>query len=153
MTTAKMVTPDWAAPFVTRFSSFTFHNVTHQYAVLRDELGTQQGAPAMFTIQVEEFLGVSVSYPEEWRELGLIHEILEHTILKDEEHCCLLALVAELLIAAERGVEMHAYVSFRQKFFANLVAYYENKERSGHEDAILAGMKLSLAHLNKLLAE
>lgn len=150
-TTMKTDIPSWLKPHVVTEETFTFEGVEYTYAVVKSQFGTSQGVPGMFTIMNGGVLAVSDIYPVEYRELGLIHEIVENGKCAHEgEHACVESLKVELDLARQKpGIVIHEYICFRIGFFAGMTAYYEGKTRTDEEDALLAKMRYSLGHLIK----
>jgi hypothetical protein len=143
--------PDWMKKYVVILDKFEYDSVTFPYALVSYMLGTSQGAPPIFTIILDDgTLAVSDAYPEEWRELGLIHEVMEWGTDSKDRHSCLKALKAELELAKEKGFDMRAYVQFRFEFFRNMVSFYSKKKPNKKETQILTRLKHSLRHLESL---
>lgn len=146
----KTTIPAWLAAHVVGTGAFVFEGETYEYAVVRSQFGPDNGAPALFTLASEGVLAVSDAYPEPWRELALIHEILDYC--RQPRLTCVESLQKELELAKERGIDMPAYVRFRLGFFTGLVEYYANKvERAPKENCILGGLFPSLRVLQARL--
>jgi hypothetical protein len=142
-------TPKWIARFVKLRASFLYNNETHEYVVVDPEIALIQGAPPVFTICKNGVLAVSSDYPEEWRGLGLIHEIVEQGMPQDD-NMCLEALKVELELAQQLKIDMVAYVTFRNMFFRNLLNFYTNcDDFSGRVD-LVKRLSQSLDHLTSL---
>ncbi len=148
--TMKTKIPTWLESFVITHSTFFHDDEDHEYAVVASTLATNQGAPEVFAIMNGEVLAISEAYPEEYRELGLIHELVCNTTKEEDCHICLRSLQYELDLARERGLVMVDYINFRSLFFENLIKYYEAKNETVVEVKILEKMRHSLAHLKNL---
>lgn len=139
--------PKWLQPFVISTKTFMWNNEEHEYAIVSEEFSLNAGGPRMFTICIAGVLAVSDTYPEEYRELGLIHELIEYS--PTDSKPCPLALHDELQLAESRGMNMEKYTSFRLRFFSDLILYYEGKERTESEDSLLQQLKESRELLAK----
>ncbi len=118
-------TPTWIARYVQQTATFEYKGERHQYLIVDSELASVQGAPEIFTICKNGVLAISSSYPAEWRELGLIHELVEQS-LPQNDGVCLEALKVELDYASRSNVDMVSYKTFRITFFKNLITFYTN---------------------------
>lgn len=147
--------PCWLESFVIEKRSFTFQGEVHTYALVKPSFGEIQGATSIFVIFIlgPDVLAISEAYPEEYRELGLIHELIEGKGNPDD-HICVHSVEQELRLAEERGINMREYVAFRRNFFRNMVVYYDQK-KNGPDDGGLLLRKLwhSYVYLSKLVEE
>lgn len=146
----KTTIPAWLAAHVVGTGEFVFEGETYEYAVVRAEFGPDNGAPVLFTLASGGVLAISDAYPEPWRELGLIHEILDY--YHQPTLTCVESMQKELELAKARGINLPEYVRFRLEFFTALVEYYANKaRRTPKEDRILSGLFSSLRLLQARL--
>jgi hypothetical protein len=107
------------------------------YSILKKEL--EPKLPGFLGYFEGKFLFISEEVPEKFRHLQLIHEVIEFTELKGEKGRCLAALKEELkLISSE---DMKEYVSYRKKFFKNLVEYYEHGDNKEFKREIQASFE------------
>lgn len=143
----KTAIPDWLKDHVVEQCTLTYKGEEYTYVVVSSAFGTAQGVPEMFTIMNGGVLAVSDAYPKEWRELGLIHEIIENTSGDLDEGSCARALHKELELAGESGIDMPSYVAFRLSFFEGLIGYYSSKTRVPAEDELLKRLLHSRDHL------
>ncbi|MEI6042626.1 MAG: hypothetical protein WCQ00_03635 [bacterium] len=143
--------PLWLTPYVIGQANLTYAGEIYTYAIISAEFSTGKYAPANFVIFKDGVLAISDAYPKEYRELGLIHEIIEPTRDHDDGEC-LYALKQELEMAEqEEGVNLRKYISFRLAFFNDWVTYYGQKERSPKESFLLRKLEVSYNHLLSLV--
>jgi len=152
--TLRVEPPNYLVRYVKGTRTLQHKGKTYCYFVVSAAFGVDNNAPRVFTICTKDdhILMISDEYPEEYRELGLIHEIIEYIDFAEKtgEHVCKKALQAELLLAEKQVSDFSEYKTFRLGFFEAMVEYYENKDRTPEEDQTLKGMKHSLEHLRKL---
>ena len=148
------IIPTWIEPYVIEVKELKYGDVVYTYIVVDAEISKRMTTPRIFTIFRGGVMAVSSNYPEEYREIGLIHEIREFTELQGEgEMACLDALKAELETMGKAGIEPEKYNRFRLEFFEGLIAYYEGKERDEIEDEFLKKIRHSYEHLKGLLSK
>jgi hypothetical protein len=133
-------------PFVKERKKFLFLGVTHEYLVVDAEFGKQHGVPNHFTICKNGVLAVSDEYPEQYRELGLIHELIEHS-LPQSISVCKDALIEELILAEERNLDLAEYIEFRTEFFEKMLAYYKGQDASPLNTEFVNRLTQSVEHL------
>lgn len=140
-------------PYITGYSSFTFKTKEHDYIILSCEFGVDNNAPCIFVINKDGVLAVSNEYPKTYRRLGLIHEIIEKQWIKNGDDICLLALKEELALAESELPNFEHYLSFRLKFFEDLIDHYETCEHRDNAEiiALCNRMRLSRDHLQTLV--
>lgn len=148
-TNMKTATPPWIIKYITGLKTFQIDGTeSYTYATISSAFSYDKGAPTTFAIFSDGVLAVSETYPEEYRELGLIHEILE-SFQEPSDHVCVHTLKLELEIARERGFDMRKYVEFRTGFFKGLIDYYEAHPQM-QANSILEKLRLSYDHLTNL---
>lgn len=147
-TNMKTATPPWIEKYITDFKTLQLNGEDYTYAIINGDLSRDRDAPATFAIFIYGVLAVSETYPEEYRELGLIHEILE-SFQEPSDHVCVHTLKLELEIAKEKGFDMRKYIEFRTGFFKGLIDYYEAHPQM-QANRILEKLKLSYDHLLNL---
>jgi hypothetical protein len=143
--------PEWIKDHVFGLAILTHDGKDYQYAIIDPNFGIKNGIAANFTIAVEEALAVSNACPFEYRELYLIHEIIESDDTCRDHEVCLRALMEELRLAEERGFGMRKYVEDRLQFFMDTAAYYK-KLAQENKELVKACMKIerSLLYLRRL---
>ena len=114
------------------------------YSILRKEL--EPRLPGFLGYPDGLYLFISEEVPEKFRYPQLIHEIIEFTELKEEKGRCLAALKEELKLISSEDTE--EYLSYRKKFFENLVKYYENSDNEEFKSEIQASLEF-LRNLDK----
>lgn len=147
----RTTTPDWLKPYLQGYGTFTHDGEEHVYAIVSKAMGIDDGGLELFALCTKDgVLGVSDSCPEKWRELVLIHELMEHRHAHKTPSLCRDMLLRELEIAKERGVDMKAYLRFRLDFFEGLVRYYARKEKpSNRETELLVRLSHALFFLRE----
>ncbi len=123
----KTTTPSWIEPYITSYATLTLDGEEHTYAIIdRHSLSRKHNVPEVFAIcSAEGVIAISDTYPEEYRELGITHEIKEFLDEDKCDHVCVRALQQELQLAKDKGLDMRKYVEFRISFFRQIVWYYE----------------------------
>lgn len=112
------------------------------YAILKKSVESR--LPGFVGYPGGKHLFISEEVPAPFRELQLIHEIIEFTELRGVPGRCRQALIRELaLVPAEIR---DAYVAYRRDFFAGLVEYYETSPDEDFKGEIRA----SLEHLRSV---
>lgn len=146
-TPMKTTTPPWLAQHIVSFATLALNGEEHTYAVISPEFSHMHKTPEVFAIcSAEGVIAISETYPEEYRELGITHEIMEFLDKDQCEHVCVRALKRELELAEEKGFDMRKYVKFRKDFFRSLISYYRQTPQMLKE-GMLEKMEASLAHL------
>ncbi len=150
MKTIESKVPNIGFPVVEQ-SSLVFNGNTYTYFVLDTREFIEFAVACNY-----DFLAISESYPEKYRELALIHELIElksPLISERARQCsCFDALQQELSIASDRGYDMEEYTKFRLRVFECLTNYYENKELGEGEAEILENLQGSRDYLRKMVA-
>lgn len=143
--------PKWIEKSVLNLSTLTYNGEEYKYAVVVSDFGIKNGIAANFTIAKDGVLAVSEACPQEYRDLYLIHEIIESDDLCRDHGVCLRALKEELRLAEKRGLEMDKYVKDRLQFFVDVAEYY-NKTKHLNQDCLAASIKIgrSLLYLRNL---
>ncbi len=121
-----------------------------EYYLLSNGLGRAQNPPYQSDVFVVAnhtdkgwVLGISESYPQEWRDVALRHEIAEKYEPNPEHGCdaCKRVLLCELLevglMCGDDTDRYLAYVTFRLRFFQEVVAYYQVAPRDAITVALL----------------
>ncbi len=98
-----------------------------------------------FIGQFEGHFFISEEVPSEYRELQLIHEIIEFTELVDQPGRCLQALKTELKLTPEDIRD--EYLKYRKDFFERLIAYHTKR---GASQEFIEEIKASYKLLIKL---
>lgn len=119
------------------------------YALVSSELAKKQGAPAVFTIMKGGVIAISDTYPEKWRNLGLIHEIMDSNG-RLHAHSCVESLKTELEMAEYFRFDMEAYTAFRLKFFTDLIAFYKKSPDFEGRSGLIHRLEHSKRHLENL---
>jgi len=156
MKNIETLVPNWQGIPVIGMGQLVFNGDTYKYCVL-DTSALLKFA----TICRDGVLAVNASYPEEYRYLALIHELLEFTSWQEADrkrNCsCLAALRQELSIAQNRGIDMGEYLKLRLEFFEGVVKHYEGRKNSGEatgeELEILEHITASRDHLKSLVQQ
>ena len=147
------IIPSWAKQYIEEIRELGHDGITYTYLVIKeDELGKVANVPKTFASYSKEgLISVSSNYPEQYRELGLAHEIREHNEHKGEKGCCLICLKSELQDLEKTELNKKEYVQFRLEFFNDLVSFYEGKSRDVGEDSLLENLVMSRDYLIEVL--
>ena len=147
--------PSWIEEFVIETRDVTHEGQTYSYLVVNEEeFGKKFKIPKTFASYSEQgLISISSNYPEQYKELGITHEIREHNEHKGENGCCLACLKTELEDLEKTELDKKEYIQFRLGFFEHLVNYYSEKTRAGNEDAILANLTQSRNYLIDILGQ
>lgn len=146
--------PNWQGVPVVGAGELTFNGNTYKYCVLNTGAFLK-----LATICKDGVLAVSADYPEKYRELALIHELIEFTSWQGADRkrdcSCLAALRQELSIAQNRGIDMDEYIRLRLEFFEGVVIHYEGRKNARdfteEELEILEHVTASRDHLKSLV--
>lgn len=145
------VIPEALQPHVRSIGELQRGDTTYTYAVYDPAFARQYKAPDLSSMFSNGILAISEAFPEEYRELGLMHEIAEYTELKPHgDDACVESTVQELKLAEEKGLDMKAYIAFRIGFFEQMIPYVESLPKSEQNDATLRGMRKSYSYLKGL---
>jgi hypothetical protein len=153
METIETAVPNWQGIPVLGMSKLVFNGYVYTYCVL-----DTSALLKLATICKDGVLAVSADYPEEYRELALIHELLEFASWQGSHRTrqcsCMGALEQELDIAKNRGADMNKYLKLRLEFFDGVTGYYEERQSAGgmteEEREILEHVAQSRDHLKSL---
>lgn len=147
--------PTWTKEHITGEGKVIYGDVEYTYLILNQKsLAEKVPVPkqfATYTVNEKGFpvvLSVSENYPEQYRDLCVLHEIIEKVEcsgMGEEE--CLHALKKELEIALESDIDMKDYVPVRIKFFEDVIEYYEAQPDSPEKADLLPRLKKSLEYL------
>lgn len=151
----KTIVPSWLEPHVVGYGILHYSGEEYHYAVASARLAKAFGdnAPEIFTIYTQGILAISETCPEEYRELCLLHELIENPDdASNDEFACYHAVREELQIAQTLLPDIEDYIEFRKKFFDDLVTYYENKKRDAKEEKLLMRLMHSKKYLDRLSA-
>lgn len=142
--------PNWLKPYLLHLLQLEYKGIYYDYTVVSSGLSALFGenAPQMFTIKTQGVLAVSETCPEKYRELFLIHEIIENPESEElADDACLNALQEEISLAKDRVSDFRDYTSVRFKFFEGLVAYYEKEIKDEKEEKLLVRLLRSRDYL------
>jgi hypothetical protein len=143
--------PENFEEFVLEKGKLKLDDQEYTYAVMDQEgLKGKFGdrIPVMFASGDRGMISISENYPEEYRELGLKHEIYEFfTCDSNKPTCCLESLKKELVIAKEEVGNIAEYVTFRRKFFGDLITFYEGQPDWDGKEQFLNKLRLSFDYL------
>jgi hypothetical protein len=141
--------PEWATPFVIGRATLCYDGKEYEYLII-SSAAQKIGTPALFAMYISGAMGVSDTYPEKYRELGLIHEIMEMGYESPiPETACVESLKKELQLAESQGIDMLEYVAFRTRFFSGLIEYYEKMPLYSSVAELLVRLRHSLKHLKQ----
>jgi len=115
--------PEWMKQNEVDKGEIILAGETYKYTILKKEL---EPALAGFIGQFEGHFFISEEVPNEYRELQLIHEIIEFTELTDQPGRCLQALKRELELIPDNIKS--EYLKYRKDFFKRLIAYHTERE-------------------------
>lgn len=154
MKTIETQIPNWQGIPVVEMGSLTFNGALYTYCVLDTRLLLK-----FATICKDGILAISADYPKKYRELALIHELIEFTSWQEKDRkrvcSCQSALQQELGIAQNRGIDMGEYIRLRLEFFEGVANYYEGRTSSGEateeEWEIFRNIIASRDHLKSLV--
>ncbi|MDQ5901401.1 MAG: hypothetical protein QG580_116 [Patescibacteria group bacterium] len=154
MRTIETQVPNWQGVPAVGMGKLIFNDVTYIYCVLDTRLLMK-----LATICKDGILAVSMDYPGEYRELALIHELIEFSSWQEKDRkrvcSCQSALQQELSMAQNRGIDMGEYIKLRLEFFEGVVSYYEGRTGSGEateeEWEIFEHVAQSRDHLKSLV--
>jgi hypothetical protein len=126
----------------------------YEYWVL--DLSHMPSAPKIFAICNRGLIAVSPSYPEQYQEAAIRHEIqenIDNVDRKDEEMICVECLKKELdEIKQDKNIDYADYIQNRYVFFKETIAYYEKKSNlTPDETIILRKIKKSFEYLETLI--
>lgn len=144
-------TPPWIVSRVVELNVLTHAGEDYTYAIVDHRFGLENGIAANFTIAKNGVLAVSDACPTEYRELYLIHEIIESDDTCRNNGVCLRALKEELRLAEERKFDMRKYVEDRLLFFRGVCAYYESRKDTPEGLATHIKTHRSFLHLRSLM--
>lgn len=156
--------PSWTDGCIAGENLISYGNIEYHYLILDKKKLNEKNIStpekfATYTINDQEYpvvLSVSDTYPEKYRDLCVLHEIIEQVDFKgrcasDEE--CLCSLKKELSIASEMDVDFKEYIPVRINFFEDVISYYESQKDSPEKEKMLVKLKKSLEHLKSLEKE
>jgi ubiquinone/menaquinone biosynthesis C-methylase UbiE len=115
--------PEWMKQNEVDKGEIILAGETYKYTVLKKEL---EPALAGFIGQFEGHFFISEEVPNEYRELQLIHEIIEFTELTDQPGRCLQALKRELELIPDNIKS--EYLKYRKDFFKRLITYHTERD-------------------------
>ena len=121
----KTSVPEWIKSYVEEERQLELEGDTYTYLVVKSSLCMTLDIPPVFISKIGEVFAVSDAYPEAWRKLAIMHDIMERDA-RPSAFSHLSATRRELDLARSIGVEMSSYVTFRIEFFSNLVAHFED---------------------------
>jgi hypothetical protein len=150
MTTIVTTKPTWITKYLVAFATIVFGDKAYTYAILDRKMGPANEMGEMFTIMTDGVIAISDACPWKYRELWIIHEIMENQDECQDHECCLRSLVAELDTAEKQGFNMQEYVKIRIAFFTDVADYYNVRKATPIGKKMYTKISRSLEYLKKL---